>query len=57
MWPLSPKLFKDHLNKPSRLIGVNFDITESKLAEEQILKYQQDLEEAQHIAKVGGMGN
>lgn len=48
------KLFKDHQNNPSRLIGVNFDITESKLAEEQILKYQQDLEEAQHIAKVGG---
>ncbi|MEI6880597.1 MAG: PAS domain S-box protein [Bacteroidota bacterium] len=48
------KLFKDHKNEPSRLIGVNFDITESKLAEEQILKYQQDLEEAQRIAKVGG---
>lgn len=48
------KLFKDHQNQPSRLIGVNFDITERKLAEEQILKYQQDLEEAQRIAKVGG---
>jgi PAS domain S-box-containing protein len=48
------KLFKDHQNQPSLLIGVNFDITERKLAEEQILKYQQDLEEAQRIAKVGG---
>ncbi|MCX6186687.1 MAG: PAS domain S-box protein, partial [Bacteroidetes bacterium] len=48
------KLFKDPENNPSRLIGVAFDNTERKLAEEQILKYQQDLEEAQHIAKVGG---
>jgi signal transduction histidine kinase len=36
------------------MIGVNFDITEAKLAEQRILKQQHDLEEAQHIARVGG---
>lgn len=47
------KLIKDNKQKPIRMIGVNFDVTESKLAEERILKWQAELEEAQHIARVG----
>jgi hypothetical protein len=36
------------------MIGVNFDIIESKLAEFKILKAQNELEDAQHIARVDG---
>lgn len=48
------KIFRKEDGTPYRMIGVNFDITETKLAEERILKQQHDLEEAQHIARVGG---
>lgn len=48
------KIFRKEDKSPYRMIGVNFDITESKLAEQRILKQQHDLEEAQHIARVGG---
>jgi PAS domain S-box-containing protein len=48
------KIFRKEDKTPYRMIGVNFDITESKLAEQRILKQQHDLEEAQHIARVGG---
>ncbi len=48
------KIFRKEDKTPFRMIGVNFDITESKLAEQRILKQQHDLEEAQHIARVGG---
>lgn len=47
------KLIKGSKSKPIRMIGVNFDVTESKLAEERILKSQAELEEAQHIARIG----
>jgi hypothetical protein len=36
------------------MIGVNFDIIESKLADFKILKVQNELEDAQHIARVDG---
>jgi hypothetical protein len=36
------------------MIGVNFDIIESKLAEFKILKAQNELEDAQHIDRVDG---
>lgn len=48
------KTFRNNNGSANRMIGVNFDITESKLAEFKILKTQHELEEAQHIAKVGG---
>ncbi len=48
------KIFRKEDKTPYRMIGVNFDITEAKLAEQRILKQQHDLEEAQHIARVGG---
>ena len=48
------KTFRNDDGVAIRMIGVNFDITESKLAEFKILKAQGELEEAQHIAKVGG---
>lgn len=48
------KTFRNNEGKAKRMIGVNFDITESKLAEFKILKAQNELEEAQHIARVGG---
>jgi PAS domain S-box-containing protein len=47
------KLYRDEKGKPLRMIGVNFDVTESKLAEQRILKSQAELEEAQHIARIG----
>lgn len=47
------KLYRNAIGKPIRMIGVNFDVTESKLAEQRILKSQAELEEAQHIARVG----
>ncbi len=48
------KTFRDEEGNPIRMIGVNFDITESKLNELKILEAQQELEESQTIAKVGG---
>ncbi|OYU97703.1 MAG: hypothetical protein CFE21_05285 [Bacteroidetes bacterium B1(2017)] len=48
------KTFKDSDDIPYRMIGVNYDVTEATLIQQKILKQQQDLEEAQHIAKVGG---
>ncbi len=47
------KLFRNETGKAIRMIGVNFNVTESKLAEQRILKSQAELEEAQHIARVG----
>jgi PAS domain S-box-containing protein len=48
------KTFRDSVtNIPQRMIGVNFDVTEATLIQQKILKQQSDLEEAQHIAKVG----
>lgn len=48
------KLFREEkTKKPLRMIGVNFDVTESTLAEQKILKSQEELEEAQHIARIG----
>lgn len=47
------KLFRNDTGKPIRMIGVNFDVTESKLAEQRIVKSQGELEEAQHIARIG----
>lgn len=47
------KLFRNEAGKAIRMIGVNFNVTESKLAEQRILKSQAELEEAQHIARVG----
>ncbi len=48
------KTFRNEDGTARRMIGVNFDITETKLAEFKILKAQRELEEAQHIARVGG---
>lgn len=48
------KLYKsDKTKEPVRIIGVNFDVTERTLAEQKILKSQAELEEAQHIARIG----
>jgi PAS domain S-box-containing protein len=48
------KLFRqEKTNNPVRMIGVNFDVTESTLAEQKILKSQSELQEAQHIARIG----
>jgi PAS domain S-box-containing protein len=48
------KLFRqEKTKKPYRIIGVNFDVTERTLAEQKILKSQAELEEAQHIARIG----
>ncbi|MDZ4668965.1 MAG: PAS domain S-box protein [bacterium] len=47
------KTFRDTNEKPYRMIGVNFDVTESTIIQQKILKQQQDLEEAQRLAKVG----
>ncbi|MCF8254154.1 MAG: PAS domain S-box protein [Bacteroidia bacterium] len=48
------KTFRDSQQQPIRMIGVNFDVTETTLIQHKILKQQKDLEEAQHIARVGG---
>ncbi len=48
------KTFRDAEQVPYRMIGVNSDVTEDRLIEQRILKQQSDLEEAQHIARVGG---
>jgi PAS domain S-box-containing protein len=48
------KTFRKEDGTPIRMIGVDFDITESKLNELKILAAQQELEESQTIAKVGG---
>ncbi|MDP3928064.1 MAG: PAS domain S-box protein, partial [Bacteroidota bacterium] len=48
------KTFRDAHNHAYRMIGVNYDVTEATITQQQILKQQQDLEEAQHLAKVGG---
>lgn len=48
------KTFRREDGTPYRMIGVNFDISESKLNEFKILTAQQELEESQTIAKVGG---
>lgn len=48
------KLYREEkTKKPLRMIGVNFDVTENTLAEQKILKSQEELEEAQHIARIG----
>ena len=47
------KTFRNELDEPLRMIGVNYDVTESTLTQQKLLKQQQDLEEAQHIARVG----
>jgi signal transduction histidine kinase len=47
------KTFRDTNQLPYRMIGVNFDVTESTIIQQKILKQQQDLEEAQRLAKVG----
>lgn len=47
------KAFYNADGMPIRMIGVNYDVTESTLIQQKILKQQQDLEEAQHIAKLG----
>lgn len=48
------KTFRDEQGQAYRMIGVNYDVTENTLIQQKILKQQQDLEEAQHIARVGG---
>ncbi|MCG9880925.1 MAG: PAS domain S-box protein [Bacteroidia bacterium] len=48
------KTFRDDSGNAYRMIGVNYDVTETTLNQERLLKQQQDLEEAQHLAKVGG---
>lgn len=47
------KAFYNAEGLPIRMIGVNYDVTENTLIQQKILKQQQDLEEAQHIAKLG----
>lgn len=46
--------FYNEENKPVRMIGVNFNVTNDILAKEKIVKQQLELEEAQHLARVGG---
>ncbi len=46
--------FYDDNDKPFRMIGVDFDVTNDMLAQEKIAKQQSELEEAQHLARVGG---
>ncbi|MBC7383756.1 MAG: PAS domain S-box protein [Bacteroidia bacterium] len=50
----SSKTFRYDDGTPYRIIGVNFDITEATLIEQTIMKQQHELEEAQHIARLGG---
>ena len=44
---------RDNENEPQRLIGINFDITDRKLAEEHLLKSDTHLKTAQRIGKLG----
>ena len=44
----------NNMNEVENIIGFGLDITDRKVAEIKILKAQGELEEAQHIAKVGG---
>ncbi len=44
---------RDAEGKPLRMTGVNYDITERKLAEEQVRRSEQELIEAQRIAHMG----
>jgi len=48
------KTFRNEQDEPLRMIGVNYDVTENTITQQKLLKQQQDLEEAQHIARVGG---
>lgn len=48
------KIFENNEGKANRVIGAAYDITESYLAQEKIIKSQSELEEAQHIARLGG---
>ncbi|HYG14194.1 MAG TPA: PAS domain-containing protein, partial [Bacteroidia bacterium] len=47
------KLIKNEIGQPVRMIGINFNITDNKLAEQKILRSQSELEEAQRIARIG----
>ena len=47
------KISYDESNKPSRMIGTIMDITERKKAEEEIIKNEQKLKDAQSIAHIG----
>ena len=44
---------RDNENEQQRLIGINFDITDRKLAEEHLLKSDTHLKTAQRIGKLG----
>ena len=44
---------RDNETEPQRLIGINFDITDRKLAEEHLLKSDTHLKTAQRIGKLG----
>lgn len=44
---------RDENNEPQRLIGVNFDITNRKLAEARLLRSESHLRSAQRIGKIG----
>ncbi|PLA74458.1 hypothetical protein CYQ88_06130 [Hydrogenovibrio sp. SC-1] len=43
----------DEQNNPTHLLGISMDITERKLAEQQLSQSQQDLAEAQRMAHIG----
>ncbi len=46
-------IFRDAGGKAVRMVGVNQDITERKLAEQKLLKSEKALREAQHLARIG----
>lgn len=47
-------IHRDKDGNAIRMVGINWDVTESKLAEEEILQTQAALKETQRIAKLGG---
>ena len=49
----SAQVIRDQSGLPVRMIGVNFDITDRKLAEKQLLQNQYYLRKAQEIGKIG----
>ncbi len=47
-------IHRDDEGNATRMVGINWDVTESKLAEQEILQTQSALKETQRIAKIGG---
>jgi PAS domain S-box-containing protein len=46
-------VLRDKTGKATRMVGINWDITDSKKAEESVIKSEKSLNDAQKLAKVG----